>query len=96
MKTINGSFTENNKRGGASQVASKLDRFIISEDLILTGLDLTALILPFGGSDHWPIHIEVSFIGTLRNKPFRSENVWLTHPNFINNMRKWWLEGMLV
>ena len=43
-------------RGGvASHVASKLDRFIILEDLLLTGLDLTALILPFGGSDHYPI-----------------------------------------
>ena len=32
----NGLFTWNNKRGGESQVASELDRFIISEDLMLT------------------------------------------------------------
>lgn len=51
-ETNNGIFTWNNKRGGASQVASKLDRFIISKDLILTGIDLSAMILPFGGSDH--------------------------------------------
>jgi len=30
----NGLFTWNNKRGGEVQVASKLDRFIIFEDLI--------------------------------------------------------------
>ena len=30
IETINGTFTWNNKMGGASQVASKLDRFIIS------------------------------------------------------------------
>ena len=47
-KTINDTFTYNNKRGWAAQVASKLDRFIISEDLLLTGLDMSALILPFG------------------------------------------------
>ena len=54
-KTVNVTFTWNNKRGGASQVAPKSDRFIISKDLLLTGLDMSALIFPFGGSDHWPI-----------------------------------------
>eukprot|EP00253_Pinus_taeda_P002691 PITA_02691 len=45
---INGTFTWNNKRGVASQVASKLDRFIVSEDLLLTGPAIIASILPFG------------------------------------------------
>lgn len=49
---INGTFTWNNTRGGSSQIASKLHRFIISEDLLLTGLDVSTLIIPFGGSDH--------------------------------------------
>jgi len=50
---INGTFTWNNKRGGASQVASKLDRFIVSEDLLLIGAAMTASIFPFEGSDQW-------------------------------------------
>ena len=94
--THNGIFTWNNKRGGATQLASKLDRFIISEDLILSGLDLSAMILPFGGSDHWPIQLEASFIGMPRNRPFRFENIWLTHPNFNNNIEKWWTEYLDV
>lgn len=93
-KTSNGIFTRNNKRAGAAQVASKLDRLIISEDLLLIGPNLLAMILPFGGSDHWPIQFEASFIGILRNKPFKFENMWLTHPNFFNNIRKWWAEDM--
>eukprot|EP00253_Pinus_taeda_P006320 PITA_06320 len=95
-KTYNGIFTWNNKRGGVAQVASKLDRFSISEDLILSGLDLSAMILPFGGSDHWPIQLEASFIGTPRNRPFRFENIWLTHPEFNNNIEKWWTEDLNV
>lgn len=43
----NGLFTWNNKRGGGSQVASKLDKFIISEDLMLTYKELIVRILPF-------------------------------------------------
>ena len=49
---VNGTFPWNNKRGGDFQVASKLDRFIISEDLFLKGLDMSASILPFKGLDH--------------------------------------------
>eukprot|EP00253_Pinus_taeda_P028058 PITA_28058 len=68
--------------GGASQVASKLDRFIISEDLLLTGPAMTVSIMPFGGSDHWPVQLEAAFMGTPRNIPFRFENAWLSHPKF--------------
>ena len=52
MDTINGIFTWNKKRGGTSQLALRLDRFIISEDLLLTSRTMTAFILHFGGSNH--------------------------------------------
>ena len=52
METSNGIFTWNKKRGGSTQVASKLDRFMVLEELLLRGSNITALILPFGGLDH--------------------------------------------
>ena len=55
----NGLFTWNNKRGGESQVASKLDRFIISYDLMLIDKEMIAKLLPFGGSGHWTVQLEV-------------------------------------
>ena len=76
-ETSNGLFTWNNKRGGDSLVASKLDRFIILEDLILNNKEIAASILPFGGSDHWPVQLEVKGIGTPSNRPFRFENMAL-------------------
>jgi len=96
IDTSNGIFTWNNKIGGESEVASKLDRFIILEDLILIGPDLSATILLFGGSDHWPVQLKVSFIGNPRNRPFRFENIWLTHPDFISNIEKWWIKDMEI
>jgi len=69
-------------------VASKLDRFIISEDLMFNHKEMVASMLPFGGSDHWPIQLEVQGIGTPKNRPFLFENIWLTHPDFINNITK--------
>ena len=71
----NGTYTWNNKRGGESQVASKLDRFIISEDLMIKNKDIAVRILPFGDSDHWPVQLEIQGIGNPRNKPFIFENI---------------------
>ena len=48
----NNLFTWNNKRGGEAQVASKLDSFMISEELMLIDKEISARVLPFGGSDH--------------------------------------------
>ena len=50
--TSNALFTWNNKRGGESRVASKLDKFIISENLMLIGKEMTTRVLPYEGSDH--------------------------------------------
>lgn len=96
IETINGTFTWNNKRGGASLVASKLDRFIVSEDLLLTRPTITTSILPFRGSDHWPVQLEATFMGTPRNRPFRFENAWLLHPRFTSNIDKWWKEDLNI
>lgn len=74
IEIINVTFTWNNKRGEASQVTSKLDRFIISEDIFLSGPAMTASILPFGGLDHCHVYLEATFMGTPRNRPFRFDN----------------------
>ncbi len=52
IDSSNGLFTWNNRRGGESLVALKLDRFIISEDLMINNKEMETIILPFGGSDH--------------------------------------------
>eukprot|EP00253_Pinus_taeda_P032924 PITA_32924 len=70
--TSNGIFTWNNKRGGESQVASKLDRFMISKDLMLNNKEISARILPLGGSDHWSVHLEVQIIEDLNIQGIRT------------------------
>eukprot|EP00253_Pinus_taeda_P032141 PITA_32141 len=92
----NGLFTWNNKRGGEALVASKLDRFMILEELMLLNREITVRVLPFGGSDHWPIQLEIKGIDSPRNRPFRFENIWLSHPDFISNIEKWWSEDLQI
>eukprot|EP00253_Pinus_taeda_P015439 PITA_15439 len=77
IQTINGSHTWNNQRGGANQIASRLDRFLISEQIMLKDVFIEATILPVAGSDHWPVKLEIDLRQRPPNKPFRFEAFWL-------------------
>lgn len=92
----NGLFTWNNKRAGEAQVASRLDKFMISEELMLINNEIIAKIIPFGGLDHWLIQLEIKGLDAPRNRPFRFENMWLSHLDFLSNIKKWWVEDLQI
>lgn len=75
-------------------ITSRLDRFLISESILVDGITVESDILPSGGSDHWPISLIVEIQGTPRNKPFRFKKFWLEHPNFLTMVGKWWSEPL--
>ena len=52
IPTVNGLHTWNNKQGGNRQIASRLNRFLLSESILLQNIDMEANILPIGGLDH--------------------------------------------
>ena len=63
---------------------------------MLNNKEISAKILPFGGFDHWLVNLEVQSVGTPCNRPFQFENIWLSHPDFNNNIAKWWLEDLNI
>eukprot|EP00253_Pinus_taeda_P004450 PITA_04450 len=91
VPTSNGLFTWTNKREGSQQIASHLDRFLISDNATHLGGEFTASILPISGSDHWPIELQWTRPGNNLKRPFRFEEFWLTHPNFEELVRSTWL-----
>lgn len=52
MPFCNGTFTWSNRRAGKHKIASKLDRFLISNNVVHLGGDISAAILAHTGSDH--------------------------------------------
>jgi hypothetical protein len=48
IKTSNGQFTWNNKQIKKHQIATRLDRFLVLDSIILQGLNLYYSILPWG------------------------------------------------
>jgi len=87
----NGTFTWDNKQAGNLHIASRLDRFLLSDNAIHLGGDFAASILPFTGSDHWPISLHWSRPGNNTRRPFRFEAFWLSHPDFHQFVSNEWL-----
>jgi hypothetical protein len=92
IKTSNGQFTWNNKWINQHQILTRLDKFLVSDSIILQGLNLYCNILPWGGLDHLPVQLESNFQTTPKNKHFRFEKFWIEHPTFKENISQWWWE----
>lgn len=73
IPTINGIHAWNNRRGGKNQIASILDRFLISEQIINMDIFIETMILSTMGADHWPIRLEIDIKGSPKKRPFRFE-----------------------
>jgi exonuclease III len=82
IENSNGTFTWSNRRSGNQHVACRLDRFLVTEEILEAGSCLESLILPKAGSDHWPIALQLNLGDPPRYKPFRFEKFWLQHPDF--------------
>lgn len=90
MPFCNGTFTWSNRRAGKHQIASKLDRFLISDNAVHLGGDFLAAILSHTGSDHWSIALQWQRPGNLTRRPFRFEEFWLSHPSFKDFVKTTW------
>ena len=83
IKPSLGKFTWNNKRTGPGHIAVRLDRFLVQDSFLLLGLNLSSKILPFGGSDHKPVLLEMVKDKNLGPIPFRFNPLWANHLKFL-------------
>ena len=74
IRSTNGLFTWKNKRSGERHIASRFDRFLVSESVLAGRGDIGATVLPATRLDHWPICLEWGNLGNFINRPFRFEN----------------------
>ena len=74
------------------QIASRLDRFLISDNATHLGGEFIVSILPVSGSDHWPIALHWNRPDNSIRHPFRFEAFWLSHLEFNEFVRASWLK----
>ncbi|XP_059078035.1 uncharacterized protein LOC131876613 [Cryptomeria japonica] len=77
-------FTWTNRRSGFLNIAEKLDRFFIAGDWSKSHWTSNAEILPFTGSDHYPICLRLQDDNALERCPFKFEAMWLRDGNIKN------------
>ena len=70
VRTINGTFTWNNKRNGDRGITY---RFLVSESIMMTGVNIRAIVLTSAGPDHWPISLEWENVGVNLRRTFHFE-----------------------
>ena len=73
-------------------MASRLDRFLVSENIMHSIGDLVADVLPVVGSDHWPIRLSWDWSCSPMGKPFCFEKFWMEHKDFKDLVSQWWQE----
>ena len=83
VKPSTGKYTWNNKRIGPGHIAARLDRFLVQDTFLLLGLNSSSKILPFGGSNHKPILLEMVNDKNLGPIPFRFNPLWANQPEFL-------------
>jgi hypothetical protein len=92
IENSNGEFTWMNRRSGSQHIACRLDRFLVSETLMMDVLSMEASVLAISGSDHWPIQLWMDIASSPRKNIFQFEIFWLTHPDFQEHHHQWWEE----
>ena len=95
IPTINGIYTWNNQRRGKNKIASRIDRFLLSEQIMNWDVFVEEKIMPAIGSDHWPIRLEIDIKKNLGKKPFKFEAFWLRNPQFLLKIEEWWTQSTL-
>ena len=77
---------------GEHLVASHLDRFLVSENIMHSLRELLADVLSAAGSDHWPIFLSWDWSSSPMGKPFHFEHLWMEHRYFKDLVSQWWQE----
>ena len=89
----NGVYTWNNRRKDFAYIAEKLDRFFIKGNLEINNCNIQAQIMPFAGSDHFPVRLELSEPRKPMRSAFKCEKMWFLDPSFLENIKIWWSQG---
>jgi hypothetical protein len=84
-------FTWSNCHDISSLIMERLDRVVANTEWRLIYPDASVTHLPRTHSDHCPLLLNLCPINSCSfPRPFRFENIWLSHPDFINVVTKAW------
>jgi hypothetical protein len=72
--------TWRNGRSGQDYIAKRLDRFLLSENLVSSGIRYRSWVCNVKISDHMPVILHLEQEKEFVNYPFKFNYVWLEEP----------------
>lgn len=85
--------TQRNRRVGEAALATRLDRFVIKNQLLQRLTHYRQWFGSGGISDHPPIYLEVSSPPIKPRAPFKFNSVWLQDPSYIELVTNHWAQN---
>jgi len=76
--------TWRNNRGGEARVAKRIDRFLVSENLVDSFFQIRQWVGSGGASDHFPIFLEIRKGPNNPPSPLKFNKLWLQEESFKN------------
>jgi hypothetical protein len=84
-------YTWSNCHDFSSLIMERLDRVVANSDWKLLYPDASVTHLPRTHSDHYPLLLSLCPVHSCSfPRPFRFENMWLSHPDFLNVVIQAW------
>jgi exonuclease III len=85
-----GIYPWNNRRAGPGHTAARLDRFLISSDMLAFPEKSCSMNLPWAGSDHHPIRLTFEKQQNWGPIPFKLNPLWLDRPEILQSIAQIW------
>jgi len=92
IKPKNGKYIWTNIRIGPSYIAARLDRFLISSELLLDNSEISSSIIPSGFLGHKSISLTFFHEKVNGPIPFRFNPLWLKEPTAMDIIKQSWKE----
>lgn len=90
--TSNGFFTWNNRRLGFTNIAERLDRFLVLEDWLQVNAPSKAMVRSILISNHFSVELQVEMVKKQARGHFKFQKMWLCHEGLMELMKMWWNE----
>ena len=80
--------TWRNKKAWAERIAKWLDRFLISKPIIEGSIRVRKWVISHGYSNHFPIILEMDFVGRRPPDSFKFNSPWLYEEEYVNLVKQ--------
>ena len=83
--------TWNNRRVGDGNIFKRLDRFLLSSDMLDIEFFYGQWVGSGGESDHHPVFFQISNRGAQLKTPFKFNPHWLENEDLVNTLTASWV-----